>query len=215
MQKKITSILVQNNKGFSLLEVLLGITVFMIGMLGVTALNISSLKSNTFSGNISEAVVIAGDKLEELMAFGFDGKDIDGDGNLDVNEDVNCNGILDVGEDTDGDGNLDVEEDPLDDIDGDGTNQDPGDIGSDTVGSDDKFGLNDTGANADYMEPPGANNPPTDPGCGRNNMYYVYWNVADGEPLPEKTKTVNVIVEWYIKDVKRSINMSTIILDAN
>ncbi len=51
---------------------LLGITVFMIGMLGVTALNISSLKSNTFSGNMSEAVIIAGDKLEELMALDFD-----------------------------------------------------------------------------------------------------------------------------------------------
>ena len=63
--------IVKNRRGFSLLEVLLGITVFMIGMLGVTALNISSLKSNTFSGNLSEAVMIAGDKLEELMAVDF------------------------------------------------------------------------------------------------------------------------------------------------
>ena len=41
-----------NSRGFSLLEVLLGVTVFMIGTLGVTALNISSLKSNAFSGNM-------------------------------------------------------------------------------------------------------------------------------------------------------------------
>ena len=42
-----------NSRGFSLLEVLIGISVFMIGMLGVTALNISSLKSNTFAGHLS------------------------------------------------------------------------------------------------------------------------------------------------------------------
>ena len=72
---------VNNSRGFSLLEVLLGISVFMIGMLGVTALNISSLKSNTFSGNLSEAVIIAGDRIEVLMAQKFiDLKDTDGDG---------------------------------------------------------------------------------------------------------------------------------------
>jgi len=118
-----------DSRGFSLLEVLLGVTIFMIGMLGVTALNISSLKSNTFSGNMSEAVLLAGDKIEELMAIKF--------------EDV-VNGQ---------EGNM-----------------------------------------------------------GRNDMYTVTWNVVDGEPLPVNTKTVNVIVEWSIKDVKRTMNMSTIIL---
>ncbi len=51
--------------------------------------------------------------------------DIDGDGHMDVNEDLNCNGILDPGEDVDGDGHLDVDEriesDPRKaDTDGDG-----------------------------------------------------------------------------------------------
>ena len=73
--KNAVKIFCSNSRGFSLLEVLLGITVFMIGMLGVTALNISSLKSNTFSGNMSEAVIIAGDKIEELMALDFDDAD--------------------------------------------------------------------------------------------------------------------------------------------
>jgi type IV pilus assembly protein PilV len=86
-----------NNRGFSLLEVLLGVTVFMIGMLGVTALNISSLKSNTFSGNMSEAVFIAADKIEDLMALDFDHDDLsdddgDGDGG---DQDLNFDGIDD------------------------------------------------------------------------------------------------------------------------
>ena len=152
MIKMHENILVKTGKrceGFSLLEVLLGITVFMIGMLGVTALNISSLKSNTFSGNMSEAVILAGDRLEQLMAVKFD--------------DASLN-------DTDGDGIA---------------------------------GLSDTGGAADN----------SDPDIGKNNMYTVYWNVAFDDPLPEKTKKVNVIVEWDIKGKKRTMNMGTVILE--
>lgn len=173
MQKKTIPVIVQNNRGFSLLEVLLGITVFMIGMLGVTALNISSLKSNTFSGNMSEAVIIAGDRIEKLMAMPFE---------------------------------------DLQDTNGNGTDQDADDDGLDddlaTPGTHDdnpNFGLDDTGADADD----------SDPNIGKNSIFTVYWNVAVGEPLPEKTKTVNVIVEWYIKDVKRTMNIRTIILDVD
>jgi len=175
MYKKILKKMFDNSSGFSLLEVLMGVTVFMIGMLGVTALNISSLKSNTFSGNMSEAVIVAGDRLEELMAVAF------------------VDAAL---ADTDGDGtSQDVDNDGLDD-------DHPDDTATDIDGKP-NFGLDDTGAAADN----------SDLGTGKNNMFDVYWNVAVGEPLPEKTKTVNVIVEWSIKDIKRTMNMSTIILD--
>ena len=83
--------LLRNSRGFSLIEVLLGISVFMIGMLGVTALNISSLKSNTFSGNLSEATLLAATKIEELMATDFDeieDTDNDGTGQDDDNDGV-------------------------------------------------------------------------------------------------------------------------------
>lgn len=41
----------------------------------------------------------------------YNGEDVDGDGKLDQNEDLNGNGILDEGEDVDGDGHLDINED--------------------------------------------------------------------------------------------------------
>jgi len=93
------------SRGFSLIEVLLGISVFMIGMLGVTALNISSMKSNTFSGNLSEATIIAASKLEELMVQDFGGaflSDLDNDGNCEtcapfVNQDDDNDGVDDDG----------------------------------------------------------------------------------------------------------------------
>lgn len=158
--QSLTETLLKNNRGFSLLEVLLGVTVFMIGMLGVTALNISSLKSSTFSGNMSEATFVAADKLEELLAMKYedlvDGADADG-----IDQDIA----------------------PNDGIDDDGGN----------------FGLDDIGADADY----------SDLNLGRNDMYEVYWNVAEDEPM-ENTKRVNVIVRWQVKEVWRQINMTLV-----
>ena len=168
-RKKSKKGILQNCRGFSLIEVLLGISVFMIGMLGVTALNISSLKSNTFSGNLSEATFLAATKIEELMATDFDDP-------------------LSELFDEDDDGNSVTDRDPDDDgIDNSGNN----------------FGLDDFGADADYEDPP----------TGRNNMFIVYWNVAESEPItvtPQRTKTINVIVEWFVKEEPRRISMQVI-----
>jgi len=161
----------KESRGFSLLEVLLGISVFMIGMLGVTALNISSLKSNTFSGNLSEATLIAATKIEEIMAMDF--ADID-DINLDgTGQDDNKNGVDDDDEGTVVDGIA-------------------------------NFGLDDIGiGNTDGKEE----------GLGYNGIYTVYWNVAVSKPIPvtpPRTKTVNVIVEWKVKDEPRRISMEVV-----
>lgn len=182
------------NKGFSLLEVLLGITVFMIGMLGVTALNISSLKTNTFSGNLSEATNVAASKLEELMVKDFDDpaflSDVDNDGNCQdcapfVNQDADNDGVDD-------------------DLAAPGTHDD-----------DTNFGLDDFGGDADYGPEVVAKN---------NITYNVYWNVAENEPiiidldsnpntptLDQRTKIVTVVVEWFVKEEPRRISMSTVL----
>lgn len=53
--------------GFSLLEILVGIAIFMVGMIGVAALLVSTVKYNTFSGKMSEATFLAEAKMEELL----------------------------------------------------------------------------------------------------------------------------------------------------
>jgi type IV pilus assembly protein PilV len=180
MQKKAYKNIFSNSRGFSLLEVLLGVTVFMIGMLGITALNISSLKSNTYSGNLSEATMIAADKIEELMSLEFtddpdttdnllEDRPADDDGGWTTEQDANENGIDDDDEGTNVDGVL-------------------------------NFGLDhNTAATADHVEAD----------QGKNDMYDVYWNVAEGEPF-DFCKRINVIVTWSVKDVPRQININTI-----
>ena len=182
MQNKMYK-MINTSKGFSLLEVLLGITVFMIGMLGVTALNISSLKSNTYSGNLSEATLIAADKIEELMSLDYTN---DPDTTDDLLEDQNNDG---TGQDVDLDG--------LDD-------DDPEDTDAAAVDGTLNFGLdNNTAATSDHVDDNGG------AGLGRNGMFTVYHNIAEGEPL-DFCKKINVIVRWTIKDVPRQININTI-----
>lgn len=158
-------------RGFSLIEVLLGISIFMIGMLGVTALNISSLKSNTFSGNLSEATLLAAAQIEELMAMDFD--DIAEGGTDGTDQDDNDDGIDDDA------------------------------VTLNTHDDDTNFGLDDIGADADASKAD----------VGKNGIYTVYYNVAESEPIsvdPPRTKTINVIVQWFVKDEPRQISMSVI-----
>jgi type II secretory pathway pseudopilin PulG len=169
-----------NSRGFSLLEVLLGISVFMIGMLGVTALNISSMKSNTFSGNLSEATVIAAAKLEELMVQDFDDpaflSDVDDDGNRLTDQDVDDDGLDD---------------------------DDPGDTAAD-VDNKENFGLDDVGAaDADYNETVTKNKI-------TYNVYWNVAENEPVTVDPQRTKRITVIVEWFVKEEPRRISMSTI-----
>ena len=169
-----------NSRGFSLLEVLIGISVFMIGMLGVTALNISSMKSNTFSGNLSEATVIAAAKLEELMVQDFDDaaflSDVDDDGNRLTEQDVDDDGLDD---------------------------DDPDDAATDVDGKP-NFGLDDFGAaDADYNETVTKNNI-------TYNVYWNVAENEPVTVDPQRTKRITVIVEWFVKEETRRISMSTI-----
>jgi len=70
-------------KGFTLVEILAGVTIFMFGMLGVVALLTASVRDNAFSGNLSEATLLATSKIEVLMSRDYDHADLtdaDGDG---------------------------------------------------------------------------------------------------------------------------------------
>ncbi|WP_051560028.1 type IV pilus modification protein PilV [Marinobacterium jannaschii] len=57
-----------NQKGFSLLEVLIALVVFSIGMLGLLALQSSSTVTLSNSQSLSDAVVLAQDMADRLRA---------------------------------------------------------------------------------------------------------------------------------------------------
>ncbi len=56
-------------KGFSLIEVLIGLIILAIGILAVAGMQITSIGGASFSNNITQASVIAQDRLEFLKGW--------------------------------------------------------------------------------------------------------------------------------------------------
>jgi len=55
-----------NSKGFTLIEVLVGLIILAVGLLAIAGMQITSVKGNYFSSNITQASILAQDRLEVL-----------------------------------------------------------------------------------------------------------------------------------------------------
>ena len=64
--------IIREKKGFSLIEVLIGMIFLAIGLLAIGALQITSTRGNFFSNNLMQASYIAQDRLEFLKNLPFD-----------------------------------------------------------------------------------------------------------------------------------------------
>ncbi len=70
-------------RGFTLIEIIVALTIFAVGILAVATLQVNSMQSNTKANLLTQASVLAQGKMEELVALSFDHdslKDLDLDG---------------------------------------------------------------------------------------------------------------------------------------
>ncbi len=90
----------KNKKGFTLIEVLIAITVFAIGILAVAKMQITAMNGNSFARYMTDASNIAQDEMEKLLALDYNNvllNDTNGDG---TNKDTDPrDGIDDTGND--------------------------------------------------------------------------------------------------------------------
>ncbi len=56
-------------KGFTLTEVLIGLIILAIGILAIAGMHITSIRGTSFSNNLTQASVIAQDRLEFLKGL--------------------------------------------------------------------------------------------------------------------------------------------------
>ena len=59
----------KKQKGFTLIEVLIGLIILAIGILAVAGMQITSIRGTSFSNSLTQASVIAQDRLEFLKSL--------------------------------------------------------------------------------------------------------------------------------------------------
>ena len=62
-----------NNKGFTLIEVLVAMVILSVGLLGTAALITGIINGNKVSNRLSTATTCAQDKMEEIRRLGYSG----------------------------------------------------------------------------------------------------------------------------------------------
>jgi len=75
-----------NKKGFTLIEVLIGLVLLAIGLLAIAGMQITSVRGNFFSSNMTQASILAQDRLEALRNLPF--------GHQDLSEGVHNEGVI-------------------------------------------------------------------------------------------------------------------------
>ena len=66
-----------NQSGFTLLEVLIAISILTVGLLGVAQMQIMGIQGNYFSGNTTAALSLAEEKMEDLLGKSYSDTDLD------------------------------------------------------------------------------------------------------------------------------------------
>jgi prepilin-type N-terminal cleavage/methylation domain-containing protein len=61
-----------DQKGFSLVEVLIAMTIFAIGVMALAQMQITAIRGNAFSSTTTDGTTLAQDRVEQLMNLPYD-----------------------------------------------------------------------------------------------------------------------------------------------
>jgi prepilin-type N-terminal cleavage/methylation domain-containing protein len=81
----------QRQQGFTLLEVIMAISILTIGLLAVATMQGSAMRANAVATDLTNAATIAADRMEKLAALGY------GDVNLEDRDGDGASGLEDTG----------------------------------------------------------------------------------------------------------------------
>jgi len=61
-----------DEKGFSLIEILIAMTIFAIGVLALAEMQVTAIRGNAFSSSTTDGTTLAQDRIEQLMSLPYD-----------------------------------------------------------------------------------------------------------------------------------------------
>ncbi len=70
-----------NDTGFTLMEVLIALMVFSIGVLGVALMQIAAIRGNSWANDLSEATVFGSNQIEQILSWDYDDSRLDSTNN--------------------------------------------------------------------------------------------------------------------------------------
>ena len=84
-----------NEKGFSIIEVMIAISILSIGILALASMQVAAMRGNSFAGSVTEGSTWALDQIEKLMNLPWDDASLQ-DADLD-----GAAGLANIGADAD------------------------------------------------------------------------------------------------------------------
>jgi len=78
--------MMKEQNGFTLLEVIIALFIFSIGLLAVASMQMTAIKGNYFSGTLTEATSWAADQMETLMSLPYTDPDLTAGDHPDVSD---------------------------------------------------------------------------------------------------------------------------------
>ncbi len=81
-----------NQSGFTLLEVLIAISILTVGLLGVAQMQIMGITGNYFSSNTTAALTLAEEKMEDLLGKSYTDAELTNGNHPDANNPIDETG---------------------------------------------------------------------------------------------------------------------------
>ena len=64
---------IRDTRGFTLIEIMIAVTLLAIGLLGMAGLTVGIMRGNTLSNQVTTATALAQDKMEDIKRAGYSG----------------------------------------------------------------------------------------------------------------------------------------------
>jgi len=74
--RPVISKMARREQGFTLLEIMIAISILSIGLLAVASLQITSIRGNAFASGVTEGTTLAADRIEKLLALPYTHADL-------------------------------------------------------------------------------------------------------------------------------------------